>query len=79
MEKFEVIMKRNYINPVSEIVRLKIMDSILNDQPVYLGSRGADPGDSFGKQNDLFDDSDFNGDIWGDAGDTGNPYDIWGE
>lgn len=71
-------MKKLYITPVSEIVRLKIKDSILEDNlPVNLGSRGANPGDSFGKENNFDFDDDAFGDIWGSEDD--NTKNLWGD
>ena len=70
-------MKKLYITPVSDIVRLKIKDSILDDQPVIIASRGANPGDSFGKENNLLFEDDAFGDIWGSEDE--NTKDLWGE
>lgn len=70
-------MKKLYITPVSDIVRLIITDSILDDQPVILASRGADPGDSFGKENNFGFEDDAFGDIW--ASEDDNTKDLWGD
>ena len=68
-------MKKKYISPVAEIVRLRIEGSILNDeQPIIIGSRGAKPEESFGKENNLFFDDDAFGDMWGD---DEEPKNLW--
>ena len=56
-------MKKNYISPVSEVIRIKLKNSILDDIPVVIGSRGARPEDSFAKENN-FDDFYSEEDIW---------------
>ena len=67
-------MKKNYICPNTEIVRLKIQGSILDEVPVIVVSRGAKPEDSFGKeQGDFFDLDDNFDNAWG----HNDPHELW--
>ena len=71
-------MKKIYETPYTEAVNLKLTGSVLegNTTPV-ITSPVADPGDSFGKENNLgFEDDSF-GDIWGSEDD--NTKDLWGD
>lgn len=73
-------MKKIYIKPDTETVNVRLYSSVLDDDDPGIGkwSDGADELGAKG-QGDFFEADDSFGDIWGDAGDTGNPYDIWGE
>ena len=68
-------MKKRYKTPYTEVVSVKLYNTILGDPelPIY-GSKYGD--DSLGKQNDIiFEDDDAFGDIWGTDED---PNDLWG-
>lgn len=72
-------MKKIYETPYTEAVNLKLTGSVLegNTTPV-ITSPVADPGDSFGKENNITFEDDF-GDIWGDDSSKKDSYDLWGE
>lgn len=71
-------MKKIYETPYTEAVNLKLTGSVLegNTTPV-ITSPVADPGDSFGKENNLLFEDDAFGDIWGSEDD--NTKDLWGD
>lgn len=71
-------MKKIYETPYTEAVNLKLTGSVLegNTTPV-ITSPVADPGDSFGKENNFGFDDDAFGDIWGSE--DKDPNDLWGE
>ncbi len=72
-------MKKQYINPVTEIVKLNVSDAVL--QEIDIVNNSTDVGDEgLGKKNDLLfeDEGDF-GDLWDDGDSNSNPYDLWGE
>ena len=72
-------MKKQYINPVTEIVKLNVSDAVL--QEIDIVNNSTDVGDEgLGKENNLLfeDEGDF-GDIWGEGDNSSNPYDLWGE
>lgn len=72
-------MKKQYINPVTEIVKLNVSDAVL--QEIDIVNNSTDVGDEgLGKENNLIfeDEGDF-GDLWDDGDSNPNPYDLWGE
>ena len=72
-------MKKQYINPVTEIVKLNVSDAVL--QEIDIVNNSTDVGDEgLGKENNLIfeDEGDF-GDLWDDGDSSSNPYDLWGE
>lgn len=72
-------MKKQYINPVTEIVKLNVSDAVL--QEIDIVNNSTDVGDEgLGKENNLLfeDEGDF-GDLWDDGDSNPNPYDLWGE
>lgn len=44
-------MKKQYIEPVTDIVKVRLVGSLLESIGVNEGSIEGDPGDSFGKEN----------------------------
>ena len=71
-------MKKQYKKPSAEVANLKLLGSILEDPNPGAGGWSKWTNDGDAKENNLDFEEGF-GDIWGDAGDTGNAYDIWGE
>ena len=71
-------MKKIYETPYTEAVNLKLTGSVLegNTTPVITSPVG-DPGDSFGKENNLLFEDDAFGDIWGTEEE--DPNDLWGD
>lgn len=63
-------MKKQYIEPVTDIVMVRLVGSILGDITVNAGSIEADPDDSFGKENGEFEEESLinptQPNIWGD-------------
>jgi hypothetical protein len=47
-------MKKQYIEPVTDIVKVRLVGSLLESIGVNEGSIEGDPGDSFGKENGEF-------------------------
>ena len=71
-------MKKQYKKPSAEVVNSRLLGSILDNPNTPVGDWSKFTLDGDAKENNLDFEEGF-GDIWGDAGDTGNPYDIWGE
>ena len=71
-------MKKLYIQPATETVRLNINDSILEEIGIVNNSYEVSDDGLAKEQGDFFDMDDDLNDIWGDSGDT-NPYDLWNE
>lgn len=46
-------MKKQYIEPVTNVVKVRLVGSILGDITVNAGSIEADPDDSFAKENNV--------------------------
>ena len=67
----KIVMKREYIKPVTEKVNVKLFGSVLDDDPtinVGAGSNGTDFGDA--KENNiLWGDDSTSGDLWEDVED----------
>lgn len=72
-------MKKIYIKPDAEIVKVHLKGSVLGDPGLHDKSIIAG-GEMDAKENNLLfeDEGDF-GDIWDDGGDNANNYDLWNE
>ena len=71
-------MKKLYIQPATETVKLNINDSIL-DIGVVNNSTDVTNEGLAKEQGDFFEMDDSFGDIWDDGGDNANNYDLWNE
>ena len=71
-------MKKQYIKPVTEGVKVALHGSVLGGIGVEGGSPVTPIADA--KENTLLfeDEGDF-GDLWDDGDSNPNPYDLWGE
>jgi hypothetical protein len=71
-------MKKQYIKPVTEGVKVALYGSVLGGIDVVGGSPNTPVADA--KENNLLfeDEGDF-GDLWDDGDSSSNPYDMWGE
>ncbi len=74
-------MKRKYITPCAEIVNVKLINSVLDPDPIDIHKSGYAENPLAKEQGDFFDTGEPFGDLWdtGDGGDSGNSYDLWGE
>lgn len=70
-------MKRQYLQPVTETVNVKLYGSILQDIEIVNNSRDVTD-EGLGKENNITFEDDF-GDIWGDDSSKKDSYDLWGE
>ena len=72
-------MKKIYKTPITEVVNVKLYNTILDEPDPGVGnwSKYTLGGDA--KENNLLFEDDNFGDLWADGGDTGNSYDIWNE
>lgn len=72
------MMKRKYITPNTELVKVQLTDGFLEDE-ISIGDQSDRSGYALGKeQNNLFDmDDDAFGDIWGTEEE--DPNDLWGD
>jgi hypothetical protein len=71
-------MKKQYINPVTEIVKLNVSDAVL--QEIDIVNNSTDVGDEgLGKENNpIFEDDDiWNNGLWGSEDE--NTKDLWGD
>lgn len=66
-------MKKQYIEPVTDIVKVRLVGSLLDGIGVNEGSIEGDPGDSFGKENGEFEEESLinptQPNLWGDEED----------
>lgn len=69
-------MKKIYLTPVTETVKLNIGDAVLEIDIINNSTDVSDEG--LGKQNNITFEDDF-GDIWGDDSSKKDSYDLWGE
>lgn len=72
-------MKKIYKKPFAEVVNIKLLGSILNDDPnTGVGGYSNTTWEGDAKENNLIfdDDDDAFGDIWGTDED---PNDLWGD
>ncbi len=71
-------MKKQYIKPVTEDVKVSLFGSVLGGMDVIGGSPGTPIADA--KEQDGFFETDGSfGDIWDDGDNSSNPYDLWDE
>lgn len=69
-------MKRQYLQPVTETVNVKLYGSILQDIEIVNNSRDVTD-EGLGKENNLLFEDDAFGDIWGSEDE--DPNDLWGD
>jgi hypothetical protein len=69
-------MKKIYLSPVTEAVKLNINDAVLD---IGIENNSHDVSDDgLGKENNfIFGDDSWDNDLWGDGGNTTDPYDLW--
>jgi hypothetical protein len=66
-------MKKIYLSPVTETVKLNINDAVLDIGIVDNSHEVSD--DGLGKENNLV----WDDDLWSSDENTTNPYDLWNE
>ena len=70
-------MKKIYVKPITEQVKVKLSCGVLD---IGFGEHSERTDISLGKENNLlFDDEGDFGDLWDDGDSSSNPYDLWGE
>ena len=70
-------MKKQYKTPITESVKVKLYNSILDSIGVVNNSHDVTDEGLAKEQKDFFDIDD--NDLWADGGDTGSSYDLWNE
>lgn len=70
-------MKKKYITPLAEQVKVKLSSGVLD---IEFGEQSERTEIVLAKEQDDFFETDGSfGDIWDDGGDSSNPYDLWDE
>ena len=72
-------MKKIYLSPVTETVNVKLYGSVMDDGIDIINNSTDVSDDGLAKENNLLFEDDAFGDIWGEGGNSSNPYDLWGE
>ena len=72
-------MKKIYLSPVTETVNVKLFGSVMDDGIDIINNSTDVSDDGLAKENNLLFEDDAFGDIWGEGGNSSNPYDLWGE
>ena len=74
-------MKKIYKKPFAEVVNIKLLGSVMDDEPnTGVGGYSNTTWEGDAKENNLlFDDDSWDNDLWGDSGNSADSYDIWKE
>ena len=73
-------MKKQYIQPTTESVKVNLYGSVLEGYGDGTGRMSDVTDTGLAKEQDGFFETDGSfGDIWDDGGDSSNPYDLWDE